>query len=108
MAWPTSMQYNEAVQNLRTTMSDPELKGGTAAVNPQGLPLLYAGGFAYVYQVHCPATGNTWAVKFFRHVPGDSGTISACGGNESKSFPGSEPSGGNECRGRMPLNSADC
>ena len=65
--WPTAAQFNEAVQNLRTSMSDPELQGGTPAVNAQGLPLLYAGGFADVYQVHCPETGNTWAVKIFKH-----------------------------------------
>ena len=48
-------------------MADGELHGGTAAVNAMGLPLLYSGGFADVYQVHCEATGNTWAVKCFKH-----------------------------------------
>jgi hypothetical protein len=67
-SWPTAAQFNEAVQNLATRMADEELRGGTAAVNAFGLPLLYSGGFADVYRVHCPATGNTWAVKFFKHA----------------------------------------
>jgi hypothetical protein len=63
--WPTAAQFNEAIQNLHTSMSDAELQDGTAAVNTLGLPMLYSGGFADVYQVHCGATGNTWAVKCF-------------------------------------------
>ena len=58
VAWPTSRQYNEAVQNLRNSMCDEQLQGGKPAVNNRGLPLLYSGGFADVYQVHCPADGN--------------------------------------------------
>ena len=68
--WPTAAQFNEAIQNPRTSLADEELQGGTAAVNELGLPMPYAGNFADVYQVHCPASGHTWAVKFFkREVP---------------------------------------
>jgi len=45
--------------------SDEELQAGELARNALGLPLVWAGGFADVYRVHCPATGNTWAVKCF-------------------------------------------
>jgi len=65
-AWPEPAQFNEAVQNLAVTMSDPELQAGEAELNPLGLPMPYSGNFADVYKVHCPQTGNTWAVKFFK------------------------------------------
>src|SRR5688500_16085684 len=64
--WPEPAQFNEAVQNLATTMSDRELQGGHAELGRLGMPMPYAGNFADVYKVHCPATGNTWAVKFFK------------------------------------------
>lgn len=63
--WPTAGQFNESIQNVFASMADEELRGGVAAVNSMGLPLLYSGGFADVYQVHCPTTGRTWAVKCF-------------------------------------------
>jgi serine/threonine protein kinase len=62
---PTAREYNQAIQNLHVTARDEELKGGEPALSPLGLPLEYAGGFAVVYQVHCPKTGKTWAVKCF-------------------------------------------
>jgi hypothetical protein len=65
-SWPEPGQFNEAVQNLATSVSDRELQGGEAELGALGLPMPYAGNFADVYKVHCPATGNTWAVKFFK------------------------------------------
>jgi formylglycine-generating enzyme required for sulfatase activity/thiol-disulfide isomerase/thioredoxin len=65
-SWPTAAQFNEAVQNLATSVADKELQRGTAELNPLGVPMPYAGNFADVYKVHCPDTGNTWAVKFFK------------------------------------------
>jgi hypothetical protein len=65
-AWPEPAQFNEAVQNLATSVSDRELQAGQAELTPLGLPMPYAGNFADVYKVHCPSTGNTWAVKFFK------------------------------------------
>lgn len=64
--WPEAAQFNEAVQNLRTSTSDKELQGGEPETGPLGLPMPYAGNFADVYKVYCPATRNTWAVKFFK------------------------------------------
>ncbi|MCY2991351.1 MAG: hypothetical protein NTY19_26280, partial [Planctomycetota bacterium] len=64
-------QYSEAIQNLRQLVSDEELQTGELAVNAFGLPLVWTGNFADVYRVHCPQTGNTWAVKCFaRETPG--------------------------------------
>jgi hypothetical protein len=65
-AWPQAAQFNEAVQNLATSLVDRELQAGQPELGPLGLPMPYAGNFADVYKVHCPATGNTWAVKFFK------------------------------------------
>src|SRR4249919_3493028 len=65
-AWPDPAQFNEAVQNLATSVSDAELQRGEPELGPLGVPMPYAGNFADVYKVHCPATGNTWAVKFFK------------------------------------------
>jgi hypothetical protein len=65
MPFPQPNEYNEAIQNLRSTVSDAELRQGEAAVNAMGVPMPSSGNFADVYKVHCPATGNTWAVKCF-------------------------------------------
>ena len=71
MPWPHATEYNEAIQNLRTTASDEELRHGEPVVGPSGVPRPFSGNFADVYKVHCPRTGNTWAVKCFtREVPG--------------------------------------
>ena len=43
MDWPTSEDYGEAVQNLKYSMSDGELRAGEAAADAFGLPMLWAG-----------------------------------------------------------------
>jgi hypothetical protein len=71
MAWPQPTEYNEAIQNPHLCFSDPELRQGRATANPLGIPLPRSGNFADVYQVNCPATQNSWAVKCFtRKVEG--------------------------------------
>jgi hypothetical protein len=70
MPWPSSQDYNEAVQSPEACFADPELRGSKAAVNALGLPLPCSGNFADVYRLTCPATGRSWAVKCFtRQVP---------------------------------------
>jgi len=70
MNWPTSQDYNEAIQNSTTAMSDPDLKSGEATLNSMGLPVPRSGNFADVYQFK-GADGTMWALKCFtRHVPG--------------------------------------
>ena len=70
-AWPTSTNYVEAVQNLRQSIGDQELRAGQVAANPLGLPMLWSGNFADVYKIHNASTGNTWALKCFtRRVAG--------------------------------------
>jgi hypothetical protein len=71
MAWPKPTDFIEAVQDLRGCAGDEELRGGEVARTPLGLPMLWSGNFADVFKIHCPATGNTWALKCFtREVRG--------------------------------------
>ena len=65
MGWPTPNDYDEGVENLRHSMSDEELRGGQAALDSQQLPMVWAGSFANVYRINCPATGKSWALKCF-------------------------------------------
>ena len=64
MNWPTSQDYNEAIQNAATSTSDPDLKGGQPIVNALGLPVPRSGNFADVYQFQ-GGDGRMWAVKCF-------------------------------------------
>lgn len=57
--------YQEAIQSPRLCFSDGELKSGTPALNPLGLPQPITGGFASVYQVRNGK--GRWAVRCFLH-----------------------------------------
>jgi len=71
MSWPTLAEYDEAVQNLRTTAGDEELREGSAATGTLGRQLIWSGNFAGVWKIGCPHSGNTWALKcFIRETPG--------------------------------------
>lgn len=50
MAYPQSIEYNDAVQDPRSFL-DPELKTGNVATTPLGLPLALSGGFALTYTI---------------------------------------------------------
>jgi regulation of enolase protein 1 (concanavalin A-like superfamily) len=70
MSWPLSQDYNEAIQDPRSSFSDAELQAGEAVGNALGIPLPRSGNFADVYEVRCPS-GARWAVKCFtREVHG--------------------------------------
>ncbi len=70
MPWPSSQDYNEAVQNPAHCFADPDLQAAQAATNALGLPMPRSGNFADVYQLRSPA-GRSWAVKCFtRRVSG--------------------------------------
>jgi serine/threonine protein kinase len=66
--YPQPIDYQDAVQDPRNTFSDPELKVGTVAVNPIGLPVPMSGGFVLTYKMQ---TGTKrFAVRCFkREVP---------------------------------------
>src|SRR5580704_685781 len=71
MSWPLSQDYNEAVQDPRADLADPELRGGEALANALGMPMPRSGNFADIYEFVCPASQSKWAIKCFtRHVPG--------------------------------------
>ena len=60
--WPTAGQYNEAVQNLRVSMSDPELRGGGVALERRSRTSAQgqsAGGSASGRRVVEARTGRT-------------------------------------------------
>lgn len=69
MNWPTSQDYNEAVQDP-ANFTDPALQGGEVVLNALGLPVPRSGNFADVYQFK-GGDGKMWALKCFtRKVPG--------------------------------------
>jgi hypothetical protein len=63
MPWPTSTDYNEAIQNPQVCFADADLRQGEAA-GVMGLPTPFSGNFADVYKMVCP-DGRSWAVKCF-------------------------------------------
>src|SRR5215471_15191038 len=65
MPWPTSVDYNEAIQSPAACFSDLELRCGDVACNALGLPAPCTGNFADVYQVTGAGGGRAWAVKCF-------------------------------------------
>jgi hypothetical protein len=67
--WPSSQDYNQALQNPRTSFDDRELREGTAELDSMRLPKARGGNFAEVYKVQ---TGRAvHAVRCFRRdVPG--------------------------------------
>ncbi len=70
MSWPLSQDYNEAIQDSRSSFRDAELRAGEAVTNALGIPIPRSGNFADVYEVRC-RSGARWAVKCFtREVHG--------------------------------------
>lgn len=68
MSYPQITDYQDAVQDPRHSFSDPELKSGSVAVNPLGLPAPMSGGFVLTYTVQ--AGGKQFAVRcFHREIP---------------------------------------
>lgn len=69
MSWPLSQDYNEAIQTLAVSFSDPDLRQAEVVTNALWLPQPCSGNFADVYQVRTPE--QRWAVKCFtREIPG--------------------------------------
>jgi hypothetical protein len=46
VSYPQITDYQDAVQDPRHTFSDTELKAGSVALSPSGLPMPMSGGFA--------------------------------------------------------------
>jgi serine/threonine protein kinase len=68
VSYPQITDYQDAVQDPRNTFTDPELKAGSVAVSPLGLPMPMSGGFALTYKVQ--SGSKNFAVRcFHREVP---------------------------------------
>src|SRR5579871_6924691 len=68
MPWPSSTDYNEAIQNPEHCFADAELRAGKPALNPMGLPWPRSGNNADVYKI-VGASTKPWAVKCFTREP---------------------------------------
>ena len=69
MRWPNPTDYQDAVQNPKFCFQDPELKAGTPALLPMGLPRVASGNFASVYEIHNGR--KRWAVRCFLRQAAD-------------------------------------
>jgi hypothetical protein len=69
LAWPTAGDFSEAIQNPRTSFSDPDLKNSTAALDRFGMPTVSTGQFAYVFKLKTSGGGEAQAVRCFRIPP---------------------------------------
>ena len=63
MAWPSPVEFRDAVQNPVQCFETEALAQGTTAVTPMGTPLVYSGNFACVFKVNIG--GRDVAVRCF-------------------------------------------
>ena len=69
MAWPGITDFSEAVQNPQLCFQGTDLEGGSVKFNPRGMPLVYSGAFACVYNVS--VGGVDYAVRCFTREVSD-------------------------------------
>ncbi len=62
-SWPSPQDYNEAIQDLRINIADPEISNGAVEVTSLGLPRPLTGSFASVYRV--ASEQRNYAVRCF-------------------------------------------
>ena len=66
MPWPTSSEFQQAVQNPSLSFTDRELQDGTLNKNRiTGMPLSWSGNFAVVFKME--TSRGTKAVRCFTH-----------------------------------------
>lgn len=70
--WPTPQDFNEAIQTLGWSLSDPELQQGRCEINALGLPKVTSGAFASVYRINCGS--KSYAVRCFLRNAADQAT----------------------------------
>ena len=71
MSWPTSADYNDAVQHPDRCFADADLIRCVPRKGRLGLPSPSSGNFAAVYELRCPTSRRAWGVKCFtRDVDG--------------------------------------
>lgn len=64
MDWPSQGAYNDTIQSPEVCFSDKDLKLSRVLCDSMGLPRVYSGGFASVYQLTA-RDGQKWAVRCF-------------------------------------------
>lgn len=69
MIWPNCTDYQEFIQNPKTSFEDYELKYGRPVLNNLGLPKVISGNFASVFQFDC--SGHMHAVRCFNRYQRD-------------------------------------
>ena len=69
MAWPSPVDFRDAVQTPQQCFETEDLAQGTTAVTPMGMPLVYSGNFACVFKV-TTGSGDV-AVRCFTREVGD-------------------------------------
>ena len=69
MPWPSITDFTEAAQNPDLCFRGTDLETGQVAPNRRGLPLVYSGAFACVYQVS--VADRTYAVRCFTREVSD-------------------------------------
>jgi hypothetical protein len=69
MRLPDLVAYQAAVQHPSTAFADPDLRAGSIATGPLGLPRAVAGNFAVTYQLQHGA--RRWAVRCFHRDVAD-------------------------------------
>ena len=69
MAWPSPVDFRDAVQTPQQCFETEDLAQGTTAVTPMGMPLVYSGNFACVFKV--TTGGGDVAVRCFTREVGD-------------------------------------
>lgn len=66
-AWPNPNDFCEAIQNPKTSLSDPSLKGSQVQLNMLGYPRVASGMFASVFEMRDGE--KRWALRCFNHDP---------------------------------------
>ena len=71
MAWPNQVDFTAAIQNPQLCFDDPDLRASQVNLGRIGLPVMYPGRFACVYQVS--HGGVDYAVRCFTTEVADQG-----------------------------------
>jgi hypothetical protein len=71
VAWPSSHEFVEAMQNPRLAFRSPELQRSQPALDRFGIPLVASGNFAYAFKLREGAGQRAVAIRCFRGLIAD-------------------------------------
>ncbi len=69
--WPSSRDFQEAIQNPSLAFTDAELRALSPALDRHGMPIVTSGQFAYVFKLNEATGSRAQAVRCFRGFSGD-------------------------------------